>query len=138
MLTLPAPLLARVREARVVLEVGAGARFETARAVREANPEARVIVTDVDARVLAAPFPLEARLVDVLAPDVGSLAGVDLVIAVRLPEELQLAALRLARALHADLAIRALKDEWTDLGPVRVETWPDGWRFVASDRRPRA
>lgn len=132
---LPPPLFDRVREARVILEIGAGARFETALAMRAANPHARIVVSDIDARVLAAPAGIEARIVDVLHPDPGSLGDIDLVYAVRLPEELQLAALRLARALGADLAIRALKDEWSDLGPARVETWPDGWRFVLSSVR---
>lgn len=133
---LPAPLIDRVRAARVVLEVGAGARFETALAMRAANPSARIVVSDIDARVLAAPAGIEARLVDILHPQLGDLVDVDLVYAMRLPEELQLATLRLARKLGADLAIRALKDEWSDLGPARVDTWPDGWRFVAStDRR---
>ena len=33
-------------------------------------------------------------------------------------------------ALGADLALRALKDEWADLGPRRHVVWPDGWRFI--------
>ncbi|HET6406131.1 MAG TPA: UPF0146 family protein [Candidatus Thermoplasmatota archaeon] len=126
---LPPPLLDRARRARVALEVGAGGRFETALALREANPRARWIVSDVDERVLAAPAVLEPRLVDVLRPDLEALRGVDLVYAVRLPEELQLAASRLASALGADLALRALKDEWAELGPRRHVVWPDGWRY---------
>ena len=127
--SLPTPLVARAAACRVGLEVGAGARFETALALREANPRARWIVSDVDPRVLLAPPELEARLVDLTRPDPGALSGVDLVYAVRLPEELQLAALRLARALGADLALRPLKDEWADVGPARHVVWPDGWRY---------
>lgn len=126
---LPAPLVERARRVRCGLEVGAGARFETALALREANPEARWIVSDVEPRVLLAPPALEARMLDVLRPSLEGLGEVDLVYAVRLPEELQLAASRLAVALRADLALRPLKDEWADLGVRRHVVWPDGWRF---------
>ena len=128
-LTLPEPLLARARRARVGLELGAGARFDTALALAAANPRARWIVSDIDPRVMSAPGPLEALRLDVLDPDVEALAGVDLVVAVRIPEELQLAASRLALALRADLALRPLKDEWADLGARRHVVWPDGWRY---------
>lgn len=126
---LPAPLVARARDARVGLEVGAGTRFETALALRSANESARWIVSDVDPRVMLAPPVLEARVVDVTRPDLESLRGVDLVYALRLPEELQMAAMQLARALKADLALRPLKDEWADVGPARHVAWPGGWRY---------
>jgi hypothetical protein len=45
------------------------------------------------------------------------------------PEELQAPCARLADALGADLALRALKDEWADLAPRPHVVWPDGWRF---------
>lgn len=130
---LPAPLIERARRARCGLEVAAGARFETALALREANPGARWIVSDIDERVLLAPPPLDARILDLTRPDVEGLAGVDLVYAVRIPEELQLPASRLARALGADLALRPLKDEWADLAPRRYVAWPDGWRYHPID-----
>lgn len=130
---LPAPLLERARRARCGLEVGAGQRFGTALALREANPDARWIVSDVDERVLVASSLLEARVLDLLHPDFDGIREVDLVYAVRLPEELQLAASRLAVALHADLAMRPLKDEWADLGPRRHVAWPDGWRYWPID-----
>lgn len=126
---LPAPLVERARRARVGLEVGAGARFETALALRDANPGARWIVSDVDPRVLLAPPTLEARVLDLVRPSLEGLEGVDLVYAVRLPEELQLAAGRLARMLRADLALRPLKDEWAELGARRHVVWPGGWRY---------
>lgn len=130
---LPTPLLARAARAVRAVEVGAGARFDVALALAEAAPQAEWWVTDVDARVLAAPAPLRARILDVTAPE-GDWAGVDLVYAVRVPEELQLACLRFARTLGADLALRPLKDEWADLGPRRATVWPDGWRYVPIDK----
>lgn len=125
---LPPPLVDRAGSVRVGLEVGAGARFETALALAAANPRARWIVSDIDARVLDAPAPLEARVLDLTQLDLAGLGDVDFVFAVRLPEELQLAAARLADALSADLALRPLKDEWADIGPRRHVAWPDGWR----------
>lgn len=129
---LPAPLLARAARARRVVEIGAGARFDVAQALAEAAPRAQWWVTDVDPRVLAAPPPLHARLLDVHAPE-GDWSGVDLVYAVRVPEELQLACLRFARSLGADLALRPLKDEWAEVGPRRAVLWPDGWRYFPID-----
>lgn len=125
---LPPQLLARARAARVGLEVGAGRDFATALALAAEAPHAEWWVSDVDARVLDAPAPLRARLMDVTRPDAPPRA--DLVYGVRLPEELQVPALRLARSLGADLAVRALKDEWADLPGAVV--WPDGWRYAAS------
>lgn len=130
---LPKALLDRAHRARCGLEVGAGQRFETALALRAANPRARWIVSDVDERVLLAPPGLEAMLLDVTRPTLDALPEVDLVYAVRLPEELHLAASRLAIALHADLALRPLKDEWADLGPRRHVAWADGWRYWPID-----
>lgn len=129
--SLPAPLVARARAAKRILEVGAGSRFDTALALRQAAPGAEVIVSDVDERVLLAPPGLRALTLDLARPHTAELPDADLVVAVRLPEELQLPAARLAEALGADLAVRALKDEWADVGAARrrVETWPDGWRF---------
>lgn len=130
---LPAPLLERARRARKIVEVGAGRRFETALALREAAPDAEVWVTDVEPDVLLAPPTLHARLLDAHGRVPDELAGADLVVAIRLPEELQLATARLARELSADLAIRPLKDEWADVSSVyrRHVVWPDGWRYHA-------
>lgn len=126
---LPAPLVERARRARVGLEVGAGARFDVALALAQAAPEATWWVTDIDARVLGAPAPLRAATLDVHAPR-GDWADVDLVYAVRVPEELQRAVVDFARSRGADVALRPLKDEWADLGPRRFVVWPDGWRYV--------
>ena len=128
---LPPQLVERARRARRVAEVGAGARFDVALALARVT-RARVLVTDVDARVLDAPAPLEARVDDVTAPDFTLYDGVDLVVGVRSPEELQLPVARLARALGADLALRPLKDEWSELasaGYRRHVAWPGGWRW---------
>lgn len=129
---LPAALLDRTRRARVGVEVGAGRDFSTSLALAAAAPEAAWWVTDVDPRVLDAPAPLRSRIVDVTAPPAFDPAP-DLVLAVRLPEELQVPAWRWARALDADLAVRALKDEWADVPGAQV--WGEGWRFVPSMRR---
>lgn len=126
---LPPPLLDRARRARVGLEVGAGRDWSTSLALAAHAPQAQWWVTDVDARVLDAPAPLRARLLDVTRPPADA-PSADLVLAVRLPEELQGSALRFARGLGADLAVRALKDEWADL-PGSV-AWPEGWRWWAS------
>lgn len=126
----PPQLAQRAARARRIAEVGAGAGFEVARALVALCP--RVLVTDVDARVLAAPAPLEALVDDATRPRLDAYADVDLVVSVRPPEELQLPIARLARALGADLALRPLKDEWADLtgaGYRRSEAWPGGWRF---------
>ncbi len=127
---LPAPFLSLLAGARHVIEVGAGTDFTTAHAVQAAAPDARVLVADVDPRVLRAPSPLFCAVSDVTRPDLAALGAADVVYAVRLPEELQAAALSLARALKAPLALRPLKDEWAELGHMRprVTLWPEGWR----------
>src|SRR5437764_218317 len=63
--------------------------------------------------LLLAPPELHAILLDVTKPDVARLGDVDLVYAVRVPEELQLACARLADALGSDLALRARSEEHT-------------------------
>lgn len=128
---IPPQLAERARRARVILEVGAGGDFRTARALAQAAPHARVVVSDVDPRVLLAPADLHGILLDVTRPDAHELPDADLAVAVRLPEELQLSAAKLARRLGADLAIRVLKDEWVDVSEAfrKYETWPDGWRY---------
>lgn len=126
---LPPPLADRVRRARRVVEVGAGERFETALAAAALGP--RVVVSDIDERVRRAPPPLEPIVDDVTRPVLARYGETDLVVAVRPPEELQLAIARLARSLGADLAMRPLKDEWADVSSCyrRFVAWPDGWRY---------
>lgn len=128
---LPPPLVERARRARKGVEAGAGARFGTALALAAAAPEAAWWVTDADPRVTSAPAPLRACVWDVTRAPPPELAGADLVYAVRIPEELQLACARAARAMGADLALRPLKDEWADVSAVyrRSVAWPDGWRY---------
>lgn len=123
---LPAALIERARGRRVV-EVAAGTSFSVA--LELARVAAEVTVTDVDARVLAAPSPLRALVHDLTRDPPAALGAADLVVAVRIPEELQLAAARCADALGADLALRPLKDEWADLGPRRGTMLGDGWRL---------
>lgn len=136
---LPAPLLARAKHARKILEIGAGTDFTTALALHEAARDATILVSDVDPRVLRAPAPLLPMLLDATrAEDLRALQGVDLVIAVRIPEELQASCFALARRLGADLAMRALKDEWAhvdDPAAARGATWGGGWRYFALRER---
>ena len=132
---IPSALARRVARSRFVVEVGAGAAFESALALHALAPGARFLLTDVDPRVLAAPAPLEAIVHDITRDPDAPFAGADLLVAIRPPEDLQPVLARVARRLGADLALRALKDEWADLGvPVRWDPWPDGWRFVPSMR----
>lgn len=140
---LPAALLDRARRARIGLEVAAGVDWSTSLELARAAPQAEWWVSDVDPRVMGAPAPLRATLLDLTRPhgrphglDAGghvvdhAAPQADLVFGTRLPEELQVPAWRLARALGADLFVRALKDEWADLPGARVVG--GGWRVVAS------
>lgn len=129
-MTLPYRLVERAQNARLILEIGAGDDFSTASEL--AGVGCRVVVTDIDPKVLRAPPPLLAKILDVTRAFDAPAA--DLVIAVRLPEELQLAAARLANSLSADLAVRALKDEWADVSKERRKfvVWGDGWRYYPS------
>ncbi|HLF23996.1 MAG TPA: hypothetical protein VI565_08760, partial [Burkholderiales bacterium] len=56
--------------------------------------------------------------------------GASLVYGVRLPEELQAPAARIAVDVGASYAARALKDEWADVSMYFLEfdTVGDGWR----------
>ena len=108
-----------------VVELAAGRRFDLA--LDLAARGLAVTVTDVDARVLSAPPPLAAFTDDLHRPDLARYRGAVLLVARRLPEELQLAAARLAHAAGVPLAFRPLKDELADVGPV---TLLEGWRLL--------
>lgn len=127
----PRALMERAAIARKIVEVGAGAAFGTALAMKAAAPAAEVIVTDVSDAVLAAPKSLAAFVDDVTRPAWALYEGADLVLGVRLPEELQLSAARVARRVGAALAVRPLKDEWADVSECfrRHETLGGGWRL---------
>lgn len=122
---LPEAILRLAGPAVVVVELAAGRRFDLA--LDLARRGARVRVSDRDPGVLAAPAPLEAFVDDLHAPDLARYAGASLLVARRLPEELQAAAARLARHLGVPLAFRPLKDELGDVGPHRLV---EGWRVV--------
>lgn len=123
-------LLGLARRGPFVAEVAAGRRFDTALAFHEATGM-DVLVTDVDPRVLEAPRELRAKVDDLLDPKVGLYEGAALIYAQRIPEELQLAAARLAHRVGAPLALRPLKDEWADVREVfpRYEQVLGGWRL---------
>lgn len=137
-LAVPVPdaLLDVARAARKVVEVGAGRAFGTALAFKAAAPRADVVVTDVNPVVRDAPAPLAAVVDDVTAPAWHVYEGAGLVYGIRLPEELQVPAARVARRVGAAFAVRPLKDEWADVSDdyPRVERLPDGWRLY---RHPR-
>lgn len=137
----PARLLAALRGARKVVEVGAGPRFEVALALARELPGCEVLVVDTDPRVLAAPSPLRGEVDDVTAPRLGLYEGAALLYGVRLPEDLHAPAARLARRVGATLALRLLGDEVPALpgwGPGEVLADAEGawhlWRPGA--RRP--
>lgn len=108
---LPLPLLARCRGARKVVELASGPRFEVAQAVARALPGCEVLVTDVDPRVREAPPPLRGEVDDLLRPRLALYEGAALLYAVRLPEDLHVPALALARKVGAPLALQLLGDE---------------------------
>jgi uncharacterized UPF0146 family protein len=111
---LPGRVLAAYRNARRVVEVGAGASWGT--------PGCEVLVTDTDPRVLGAPAPLRAAVDDAFRPQRALYEGAALLLAVRAPEELQVAVAALARAVGADVLLLPLGQELAHL---------DGWRHEA-------
>lgn len=125
----PAALLALAASAGKVVEVGAGARFDVALALKAANVAGEVIVTDVSPAVLQAPRDLAAFVDDVTRPSWPLYEGAGLVYGVRLPEELQLPTARVARRVGAAFAVRPLKDELADVREVfrRGESLGGGW-----------
>ncbi len=108
-----------------------GAEFGTALAVKAENPLAEMIVTDVSPVVRAAPAELAAFVDDVARPTWAIYEGADLIMAVRAPEEIQIPIARVARRVGASLALRALKDEWADVGEAfrAFEPVSGGWRL---------
>lgn len=113
-----------------VVELAAGRRFDLA--LDLAARGFAVTVTDLDPAVLAAPAPLDAFVDDLHRPDVARYRGAALLVARRMPEELQVAAVALARAAGVPLAFRPLKDELAEIGPVRLV---EGWRVVDVEAR---
>jgi len=103
----------------VVVELAAGRRFDLALDLA-ARTRARVLVQDVDEGVLAAPPPLTGFVDDLTRPDLARYAGARLLVARRLPEELQAPCAALARRLGVALAFRPLKDELADVGAVTL------------------
>ncbi len=117
------------------MEVAAGSRFEVAQAFHEACPGAEVVVTDVDPAVEAAPTPLVARVDDLLDPTFSIYRRADLIYALRLPEELQVPAARLARNVGADFAHRPLATEIVDLSDLGgTQQVLQGWEVVRWSR----
>lgn len=129
----PKALVAAYQGARKVVEVGCGAQFGEALAFARALPGTRVVVTDTDPRVRAAPAPLEGMVDDVRRPRAEVFEGAALVYAVRLPEELHEATSAAARAAGADLALRVVGDEVPELPGWRADevlSDPSGpWRW---------
>ncbi|MCA1813074.1 MAG: hypothetical protein LC624_03870 [Halobacteriales archaeon] len=116
---LPARMLAAYRDARKVVEVGAGTQWAHALALAQALPGCEVVVMDTDPRVLEAPKALRAVLADAFRPQRALYEGASLLYAVRAPEELQAALAGIARSVGADVAFLPLGQELTR---------PEGWR----------
>lgn len=129
----PARLLAAYRGAAKVVEVAVGTDFTEALAAARALPGTQVVVTDVDPRVRAAPAPLRGEVDDLLRPQRALFEGAALVYAVRLPEELHAAALRVAQVVGADLALRLLGDDEPALPPADAP-FEGGWRLWRARR----
>lgn len=131
---LPDPVLDRVPPGALVVEVGVGGRFATLEALAEARPALHLRAVDVDPAALdGAPSTIETHVDDVMDPRWLLYRDAALVFAQRAPAELQPAIARLARAVDADLALRALKDEWADLdailGDPRRPDAEEPWRW---------
>lgn len=112
-----------------LLEVGTGRRFDVAVALATAFPDADVVVSDRTAPDLpdGVPGNVRAAAVDLAADDplagsgaVPQGAGVDAVVAVRLPPELWPDAAALADRLGASLVMH----------PLPEETVPEGFEQV--------
>jgi uncharacterized UPF0146 family protein len=135
---LPAVVVDRLPPEPRVVEVGVGGRFDALRELAERRPQARLVAVDVDpAGLEGAPAGVETHVDDVHEPRASIYRGVDLVFARRPPAELQPAIARLARAHGADLALRALKDEWADLtgilGEPAIPPEAGAWRWWPAD-----
>lgn len=122
--------MARLRPPSAVVEVGVGNDFEAAREFQRAGHE--VLTTDVHPR--EPPPGIRFVLDDITAPELRHYAGAALVYGVRLPEELQASAARVAREVGALLAVRCLKDEWADVSMYfpRHAVLGDGWRLYTT------
>ncbi|HWG89648.1 MAG TPA: UPF0146 family protein [Candidatus Thermoplasmatota archaeon] len=128
---LPEALLSLARRGPFIVELAAGNRFAAALQFAHAVPGLKVRVTDVAPKVREAPPPLEAHLDDLWEPNLDLYRGAALLYAIRIPEELQAPAARLARTVGAPLALLPLKDEWADLTPLlgAARLLPGGWRL---------
>lgn len=131
---LPDAVVASLGPSPFVVEVGVGGRFQTLANLAQRRPEARLLAVDVDPGGLSgAPEGVTTRVDDVHEPRFSLYRGAELVFACRPPAELQTAIARLAAAIGAGLALRALKDEWADLeeilGRPRLPEGPQAWRW---------
>jgi uncharacterized UPF0146 family protein len=116
---LPDAVIEALAPSALVVEVGVGGRFDLLAALAQRRPDLRLVAVDRDPEALAdPPSGVHAHVDDVHDPTVSPYREAELVLARRPPAELQPAIARLARRLEADLALRALKDEWADLAPI--------------------
>ncbi|MDX1611084.1 MAG: UPF0146 family protein [Candidatus Thermoplasmatota archaeon] len=132
---LPARLLDRLAPGAHVHEAACGSRFDDLESLARARPDLRLSASDVHPHLLeGAAGSIETFPLDLFDPDPASLGDVDLIYAVRCPEELQGPLLDLADGLGAHAAIHALKDERATLPghpPGQLMQGEDGrsWRF---------
>lgn len=135
---LPDAVIEALAPSALVVEVGVGGRFDLLAALAQRRPDLRLVAVDRDPEALADPpsgvhVHVHVHVDDVHDSPVSPYREAELVLARRPPAELQPAIARLARRLEADLALRALKDEWADLAPIvgepRILDAEQPWRW---------
>lgn len=133
----PSEVLSALPRRAIAVELAVGRRFEQAQALRDLRPDVRIIAVDLhNPGRNAAPPGVHFLPDDITDPLPGIYGGASLLYAVRLPEELQGPAAKLARAVRATLAFVPLKDELADLATTTAQatTATDGkrrtWRII--------
>ena len=108
----PPGLLDLLPRGAVVVEIGVGKRFDQAEALRALRRDVHVLVTDLrPGAILGAPHGIHGLVDDITHPNEGIYGGASLLYALRLPEELQVHAARMAKKVGATLAFVVVKDE---------------------------
>ncbi|MHB8586346.1 MAG: UPF0146 family protein [Thermoplasmatota archaeon] len=120
---------------RKVIEVGAGQDFRYAQAFARGGADP-VFVLDVTDSVLQAPAPLAAGIDDITRPNLALYVGSGLVYGVRMPEELQVSAYAVARAVGASFALRVFNGEIAAGLGNGGRAFPHAWRVWTPATEP--